>query len=592
MKILLIYPYCLDPRKHEEDISVVPMGLYYIGALLKENGHDVEILNFHGMGGTPEKIRGILRARMPRVIGFSILNANRWGALEVARIAKEVDPGVTTVVGGVGATFLWEHLLTHFGQIDYAVVGEGELPFLNLVRTLDNAEELPAQSPAGPGSGNAAPDAAGKIPGVAWRRGGRPFLNPPGNPIAALDQLPNPARHFTYQHLSLTRGCPGRCTFCGSPRMWGRRVRSHSAAYFVDQMAMLYSRGVHFFYVSDDTFTLNKDRAVAVCREILRRGLRISWAAISRVDAVDEAVLVWMRKAGCTQISYGVESGSEKIRRQLNKRITREQILRAFSLTAACGIMPRAYFIYGCPGETPETIRETMDLIDDIKPLSAIFYILDILPGTDLYEALKESGRLGDDVWCDRIEDIPYYTQDPLLPEGRILEFGRQLRDHFHAKLPAFIDALQLKEDPELRPFHADFLSRLGLTFTHGDYARNEAIPAPAAIAEKLFRRALAYHPDHRAFLGLGILYQQQRRFPASAEILEAGVRHFPRSEEMQICMAVSSMNMGRFDAAAAALKQFPENPQALQYLAHCCRALGDAEGEQRWMKQYQALSR
>ena len=580
LKILLIYPYCLEKRRHEEDVSVVPMGLYYVGALLRENGYDVEIFNLHGMAGSPERIREILRDRAPRVIGFSILNANRWGAIEIARIAKELDPGVTTVVGGVGATFLWEHLLTHFEEIDHAVVGEGEFPFLNLVRAMD-----------ADGNDRHQIKQVEQIKGVAFRQDGRAIKTEAQAPIDDLDRLPNPARYFTYQHLSLTRGCPSGCTFCGSPQLWHRRVRFHSADYFINQLSLLHDRGVNFFYVSDDTFTLRKDRVIAVCRGIIQRGLRISWAAISRVDTVDEDVLLWMRKAGCTQISYGVESGSERIRRRLNKNITREQIERAFTLTTACGIMARAYFIYGCPGETRKTIRETMDLIRRIKPLGAIFYILDILPGTALYEDFKQRTHLTDDIWLERIEDIPYYTRDPALPEDLMLDFGWELRTHFHKNLPGFIDAIRLKDDPELYPLHADFLSRLAMTFTHGDYARNKAVPNPSATAEKLHLRALSYHPDHRAFLGLAILRQQQRRFPESVEILQKGVRHFPRSEALHVCMAVSCMNLGQFDRALADLLKFPESKQAAFYAAQCYHALGDAENERIQMKKHHDLT-
>ena len=125
---------------------------------------------------------------------------------------------------------------------------------------------------------------------------------------------------------------------------------------------------------------MKKEVAIAVCKEIPRRGLFISWYAISHVNNVDEEILHWMRKAGCIQISYGVESGSEKIRKGLNKRIRNEQVKRAFALTTRYGILARAYIIYACPGESPETISETEELIREIKPLSVLFYVLRIFP--------------------------------------------------------------------------------------------------------------------------------------------------------------------------------------------------------------------
>ena len=109
MKILLIYPYCLEDRLHEEDVSAAPIGLYFVGALLKENHYDVEILNWHNINRTPEGIKKILVKKRADVIGFSILHANRWGGIEIARIAEQVDPNVKIVFGGVGASALWKH---------------------------------------------------------------------------------------------------------------------------------------------------------------------------------------------------------------------------------------------------------------------------------------------------------------------------------------------------------------------------------------------------------------------------------------------------------------------------------------------------
>ena len=137
MKILLVYPYFIEDRIHSEEIAAVPMGLYYIGAMLKSHGHKVEILNWHDAGQAQDLIKETLISRAPDIIGFSIVNANRWGAIDIAATAKAIDPGVSVVFGGIGATFLWEHLLTRFEQIDYIVMGEGEKTFLKLVSALE-----------------------------------------------------------------------------------------------------------------------------------------------------------------------------------------------------------------------------------------------------------------------------------------------------------------------------------------------------------------------------------------------------------------------------------------------------------------------
>jgi len=287
--------------------------------------------------------------------------------------------------------------------------------------------------------------------------------------------------------------------------------------------------------------------------------------------------LAWMRKAGCIQISFGVESGSPEIRRRLNKKISEQQIRKAFRLTQRYGIMARAYFIYGCPGETRETIQETVDLMLEIKPLGAVFYILDLFPGTALYEDFKRRSSVTDDIWLERVEDILYFETDPHLSVDLILEFGRRLRESFYRNLPGFVEALDLIDDREFHPLHADFLSRLALTFDQGDYARIDAIANKPQIAHALYRRALFYHPDARAYLGLGILDQKAGRYVESLHTLEEGLSHFPDDEQLLTCQAVSQMNLGRFQEALASLACGPNHPAAERLAAACRKAMGQS---------------
>lgn len=560
MKTLLIYPYFLEDRLHVEEIAAVPMGLYYVGAMLKANAHPVEILNWYVMRDRQEDIRQELEKLRPDIIGFSIVHANRWGAIDIARMAKALNPETRIVLGGIGATFLWQHLLTHFKEIDYVVTGEGEYAFLRLVEAIQHGKD---------------PSTIGTISGVAVRGPRGPVLTAAAEPIADLDCLPQPARYFDFQHVALTRGCPGRCTFCGSPRFWGQRVRSHSVAYFVDQLELLAQRGTSFFFVSDDTFTLKPRLVIAVCHEIIHRGLNITWQAISKVNAVSADMLYWMRKAGCMQISYGVESGSPTIRRALCKDIDEDQIRRAFELTTAHGILPRAYFIYGAPGENAETVEESLALIDRIKPLSAIFYILDIFPGTALYEDYCRRTGANDDIWLQRIEDILYFVTDSQLDGDSVRTFGQRLRSGFARRLPQFALNIRLRDDPSLVAAQADFLSRLGLTFSHGDYAGLDCRPSPLEVAVRLFERALAIHPDHRAFWGLALVCQRMGERRRCRDILQTGLGHFPRSPNLNICMASVLMQEAQFEAALDHLLPFETNPEASPYIVQCYRNLG-----------------
>jgi radical SAM superfamily enzyme YgiQ (UPF0313 family) len=331
---------------------------------------------------------------------------------------------------------------------------------------------------------------------------------------------------------------------------------------------------VRFFYVSDDTFTMEKERVIVICREIVDRGLDISWNAISRVDCLDEEILYWMRRAGCIQISFGIESGSAAIRKIFNKKIKMEDVKRVFPLTQSYGILARAYFIYGSPGETEATIEETIDLIQEIQPLSVIFYILDIFPGTELYRRLKERAGLTDDVWLNRIEGIMYAELDPALSDEKMLAFGRRLRTAFYKNVHTFADRVRLVEKNELIPLHADFLSRLGLTFSQGDYFKNDWVQEKEATAEKLFRRALDYAPDQRAYLGLGLLKQKAGAWAESIRVLRNGLEHFPESSDLALCLGISLMNRQDYSEALAVFDSLPDSEQVRRYAAECRRAV------------------
>ncbi len=560
MKIAFINPYCLDPRLQDYDIKVPPIGLYYLASALMEKGHHCNILNWYSMKGRTEAIEQELRSLDPDIIAISILHANRWGGIDIAKIAKKLRPNRPVVFGGPGATFLWEHLLKHFREIDTIILGEGEETIVELIETLERKGL----------------NQLNKIAGIAFRDGDTPVKAPPRPFIQNLDMLPDPSRFFSFQHVISSRGCPWNCSFCGSPKIWQRTVRFHSAEYFVKQLQRLYEQGQNFFFVSDDTFTLKKQRVISICQKIINKNLKIEWAAISRVNIVDEEILYWMRKAGCIQISYGVESGSAKIRKILNKNISDNDIQKAFELTTAYGIMPRAYFIYGNPGESQTTINQSVKLIKRIRPLGAIFYILDIFPGTKLYEDFKKRTGQNDDLWLKRIEDIMYFETDPKLDKKKILKYGKTLRKAFYSNLPRFASDITLKDLPELAPYHAAFLARLGLTFAFGDYSKIDQIPQKLETAATLFQKALSFFPNKMAYLGLAIIYQRSGNNSVAIEVAKDGLKHFPSSSELIGCLGVSLMNLGQIQEALNLFMKNDPSLQNLRYALKCAQILGN----------------
>ncbi len=535
---------------------MVPIGLYYIGALLMENGFAATIINLADIRDDPvEVFKKFTTTEQPDIIGFSVINANRWNAMECAKAARLIKPDITIVFGGPAPTFLADHLLTACPDIDFIVAGEGEITFLELVTQLENNSFKSFE----------------KVNGLIFKKENVFFKSPPRLPVKTLDTLVHPSKYFKYQHLAMSRGCPGKCTFCGSPKFWrNSSVRSHSPEWFADEIESLVKSGITHFYISDDTFTMDKKRVIEFCRLIIDRKLDITWNAISRVDSIDEDILFSMRKAGCIHLSLGVESGSKKIRQTLGKPIKREKIITAFSLTASYGILPRAYFIYGSPGETNKTIQESCDLLNAIKPLSAIFYLLVIFPGTHLYQSAVNKGLVTDNIWHQKIEDLPWFEVDDSLDFPKVKAFGDQLRSAFYSNLDTFAKELNLVDIKALYPFHADFLSRLAMTFSHGEYADEPRVNNQDITAEQLYDRALSYGPDARAFLGLAMLHQKQRQFDKAVLILKKGLGLWSENKNLNVCMGVSLMNMGRFKTALDFFENFSENLEIKKYIDIC----------------------
>jgi len=555
-KILLVNPACLDKRISGEDAGIVPIGLYYIGALLIENGFDAKIINLADIKDNPVKIfKGFITAEQPDIIGFSVINPNRWNAMECAKAAKQIKPDITLVFGGPAPTFLADHLLTTCPDIDFIVTGEGEITFLELVNELENRIVGSFEN----------------INGLVFKKDGHIIQTAPRQPIKALDTLIHPSKYFVYQHLAMSRGCPGKCTFCGSPKFWGNQtLRFHSPKWFADEIQTLTQKGVTHFYISDDTFTADKQRVIEFCNLIIDRKLGITWNAISRVDAIDADILFAMRKAGCIHLSFGVESGSEKIRKVLGKPLKQEKIITAFSLTASYGILPRAYFIYGSPGETDQTLQKSIDLLNIIRPLSAIFYLLVIFPGTHLYQKAINQNLISDDIWHQKVEDLPWFEVDDHLDFAKVQVFGNTLRSEFYTHLDTFAQTIELVGIKELAPFHADFLSRLAMTFSHGEYADDTRIKNQDKTAQLLYNRSLSYAPNSRAFLGLAMLHQKQKNFNDAISVLEKGLDHSPENKDLNVCMGVSLMNKKQFKAALNFFETFKERPEITPYINLC----------------------
>ncbi len=568
MDTLLVYSYFIEDEIHDNNGSDAPVEIYSVGAVLMEHGHAVEICHLRPMGDSTQDVEKILKEKQPEVIGLFASSAGLRWAVDIARTAKCIDPKAKFVFCGNDAALLRERLMTDILEIDATVIGEADGPFLDLIQAFEEPQKHPLE----------------KIKGIAYRKqsadGGLELAcTGPAEPVKNPDDLPIPAKYFTYCHMSLARGWQSGCNFGEPPETFAHNLRFHSAGWFVQQLWLLKKKGVESFHFTDDAFTFRRLLVIQVCQDIIQRGLKIQWTANCRANQIDEVLLHWMRKAGCVRITYCVKSGSEAVRKRFDKDSATAIIRRAFASTTKYGILARVRLIFGNPGETPETIRETMDLLDEIKPLDLVSEILRVRQSSALY---GEYGKKidGGDSGPESAGDIACFQACPALPEDFVTDFKEKIQSYFHTRLSKYADAVLMIDKKDLYVYHADFLTRLALKFSTGDFSKTDGVENSDVAAEKLFKKALEHYPNHQAFVGLGSLYQLQKNFVESIRVFLLGLRYERHSEELNVRLGVSYMNMGLYDKAVICFRGFEKNKDVLKHLAICYKKLGNKEKE------------
>jgi tetratricopeptide (TPR) repeat protein len=190
---------------------------------------------------------------------------------------------------------------------------------------------------------------------------------------------------------------------------------------------------------------------------------------------------------------------------------------------------------------------------------------------------LKKKFNETDDVWLKRVEGICYFETDSNLSQETVFEFGKAIRTALYENMHDFVKSVKLVNKEELYEMHADFYSRLGMTFSQGDYSKIEAIKNKGEIAEKLFKKSLSYYPNHRAYLGLWMIEQKREEFQKAVEILSEGVERFQESEELTLCLGISYMNIGDFNKALSYLLKLKHSKEAKHYIEQCYKEIKDS---------------
>ncbi len=389
MRILLINPYYPI-----SETPSPPLGLAYLAAALEQAGAIVKILDYVVSSYSQSQLAAVVRRFKPRIAGATAVTMTFDHASQVLRDLKTIDAEILTVMGGPHVTFCAPETLGEFPELDVVVVGEGEQTLVDLMHAVKSARDLKS------------------VNGIAFRTGFDITTTPQRKFITNLDDLPLPARHLLplgrYRALGLpmtlttSRGCPYQCIFCVGRKMGGAKVRYHSPDRVASELAYLAKRQFERINIADDLFTANPDHCLAVCEAIQRHNLKIRWTAFARVDTVSEPLLSKMKAAGCTAISFGMESANPAILKTIKKGISLKQIRQAVRMCLRVGISPNASFILGLPGETRATIEETVSFAAELqrKGLAYGFHILAPFPGTEVRENAKRLGiRILTDEW-------------------------------------------------------------------------------------------------------------------------------------------------------------------------------------------------
>lgn len=396
-RVLLIVP----PGTLEEHVGrlsgaagELPMlGLAFIAASLRDQGHEVKVIDYEVLDRPMSDVAVDIQAFRPQVIGMTAYITNMRRCAAVASTAKQVDPGITVVLGGPQVTIFPDEAFNS-PDVDVIVLSEGEIIVRNLMNALGDDNRMAT------------------VRGIWFRRqDGTVQRNEREVLVDQLDLFPRPAidlfpmeRYFPpvyirgrkVAHLLTSRGCPFQCTFCETKLTFGRSFRWHSTVRVVEELESLIAQGYDSFQFYDDIFTANKGRVTELCQAIIDRGWSIQWMCYTRTNTVSAEMLALMKRAGCYMISYGIESADDHLLDIIKKNLSVADHRHGLALTKRAGIQIAATFMLGLPEETAEQTAKTIDFALENGVDYAIFGLTEPYPGTELWIDAQKYGRFDD----------------------------------------------------------------------------------------------------------------------------------------------------------------------------------------------------
>lgn len=429
-KILLIEPPFYKLFKNTYGLDRYPLSLGYLaGAIKKETNWSIMVYNsdfspyvepskisylasagFYNYlnnlrdlsGSVWREIKSTISGYKPTVVGISAKSQNFASACIVAKLAKEINKQIIVILGGPHPSMVGSKVLD-CPNIDICVKGEGENTIVELLNAIDAQKEFDA------------------IQGIIYKRDGQIIENAPREFIKDLDSLcfSHETAHevlkdyeqyplAAFKYIFATRGCPYNCFFCGSHKIWSRKVRFRSPENVIREIKGLQKKGLRLIHFDDDIFGINRQYINDLCNAIIAHCHGLKWSCELHVKLVDEQTISLMKAAGCYLIQIGIESGNNEILKKIRKNITIEEVFSACKIIKKYGIELQAFFMVGFPQETEDSLNDTIAAMKKIKGVELIYSIFTPYPGTEAFEFCKEN-RLIDDSYDTSL----YFHQSP-----------------------------------------------------------------------------------------------------------------------------------------------------------------------------------
>jgi len=434
MRVLMIQTPSVEDHSQER---VYPIGIVLLAGCLQGAGHEVSILDMNLKTDPYGALKERLLAFQPEAIGLSLRNIDPLGNktsslispfIVTARLIAAVLPQARLIVGGTGFSLFPKRLMLEIPELDYGIVGEAEVTFPALLRSIDNPPALP---------------------GLCWREGSKIRTSPPATNFDMTHYVPanrlllDPELYKGINSyvptigIEAKRGCALNCAYCVYPQLQGSRLRCRPTAAVVDEMERLNKDyGIESFHFTDPVLNVPRGHLEGICEEILRRKLKVRWDGFMREDQLNENNVALFERAGCECFSFSPDGLSQESLDVLGKNLSEAQILKAASLVAQTDTVSVYHFMVNVPGETEKTCEKSMKFVEKLYEVHSkkknlgtlILNNIRILPGTAIEVMARANGVINAET--DLLYPT-YYNPKPFNTLRYKLETLQQCRNVF-----------------------------------------------------------------------------------------------------------------------------------------------------------------